>query len=122
MSQYGNKIHIYSLIDFSLQYCIYLGQSELKLINVSFSIKSRFTALLIINNNSLRINIFDLKNLNENDHLCQCDDHNDEEVVRLDGNQLTRQGSVFGSFFSKLSKVRTCLILLKYLIFLVNIS
>ena len=106
-SKYGNKIHIYSLEDFQLKFCLFLTNHELKIMNACFNNKSKFVATLTYNGTGLNLNLFDLKNSDTEDHLCQCDDHDDSEVKHISSlNDVHKTYSFFGNFVSKLSVVK----------------
>jgi hypothetical protein len=97
-SKYGNKIHIYTLADFQLRFCIYLGKNELDIINSRFDKKSKF---LMILSGDLLIKMFNLKH-SVDDYICECDEHDDDSIV-LKGK--TANSSFFGGILNKLSTV-----------------
>jgi hypothetical protein len=101
VSKLGNKQHIYSLLDFELKHCIFLGNNGLRLMNITFNKKSKLLAMLPTD---LNLSIFNLKQ-HENT-LCECDDFDDEEVIinEEETQPVTKKESFFGSFFSKISK------------------
>ena len=77
-SSCGNKIHLYSLKDFSLMYCLFLGNFAYELGNFSVDKKNKF---LMLSTNNKYIKMFKLKDLKENNEdICSCDDHDDDEV------------------------------------------
>ncbi len=104
-SKYGNKLHIYSLDDFQLKFCFFLINAELNILNVSMSIKNRFLFFLSFNGKDLNLNALDLKNSDSEDHLCQCDEYDDENVKKMDSSKQNHSYSFFGGIFNKLSDV-----------------
>src|SRR5690242_15565628 len=111
-SKLGNKIHIYSLEDFQLKFCLFLTSSELIITNACFNDKSRFFSILSYNGEDLNLNLFDLKHCDSEDHLCQCDDHDDEEVKLISSlHEVQKTNSFFGSIVNKISSV---MIIFKY--------
>jgi hypothetical protein len=82
-SKLGNKIHIYSLEDFQLKYCLFLCSHELKVTNACFNFKSKLFATLSYDGTDLNLNLFNLKILSSEDHLCQCDDHDDGNIKKI---------------------------------------
>lgn len=104
VSKFGNKIHIYSLDDFQLKFCLFLTSSEQKVLNSAFNQKSRFFTMLSYNGEELNLSIFDLKHSSREDQLCQCSDYDDEEI-NLISSVKENQHSLFGNFMHKLSNV-----------------
>ena len=97
-SKYGNKIHIYSLEDFQLKYCLFLANHELKITNLCFNNKSKLFSILSYDGTDLNLNLFNLKLSSSEDHLCQCDDH-DDDVIKKIAHQEEVHHSNFSSFF-----------------------
>jgi hypothetical protein len=109
-SKYGNKLHIYSLEDFQLKFCFFLINAELNILNVSLSIKNRFLFFVSFNGKDLNLNALDLKNSDSEDHLCKCDDHDDENVRKILSSKQAQSSSFFGGLFNKISDVKFILI------------
>lgn len=91
-SSCGNKIHLYSVKDFSLMYCLFLGNFAYELGNFSFDNKYKF---FMCSTNNKYIKLFklkDIKDTNNGDNICSCEEHDDEEV---DKNPRKRSLSFF---------------------------
>jgi hypothetical protein len=104
VSRYGNKIHIYSLNDFHLKFCLFLTLAEHKIFNLNFDSKSRFISMLSFDGLDLNLNLFDLKHSKSDNQLCQCDDYDDSQVKLISGEKKERN-SFFGSLVNKISNV-----------------
>jgi len=103
ISRYGNKIHIYSLEDFKLKFCLFLTIAEHKILNLTFNNKSRFLSTLSFDGEDLVLNIYDVKNTNS--ELCECDDHLDSQIKLISNSGKKDSGSFFGRFVSKITNV-----------------
>lgn len=97
-SKLGNKIHIYSLEDFQLKYCLFLCSHELKITNSCFNFKSKMFACINYDGTDLNLDLFNLKILNSEDHLCQCDDHDDDQIKKIK-DILTEKNKGVTSYF-----------------------
>jgi len=106
-SKYGNKLHIYSLEDFNLKFCIYLLDHEQIILNTCINPKSRFISTLSYDGTDIHVNLYDLKKINSEDRLCQCDDHDDSKIKLISVLPETKHHyySYFGSFVSKLANI-----------------
>jgi hypothetical protein len=110
VSKYGNKLHIYSLIDFHLKYCLLLSMDEHKIFNLNFNYKNRFVSILSFDGKDLILNLYDLKNSDDEVELCQCDDCDDSDINLISSE---RAHSLFGKLVSKISHVKYLLIFIK---------
>jgi hypothetical protein len=92
----GNKIHIYHTIDNELLYCIYMGNHKLKVSNFSFDIKEKFMVCLC---DMDEIDIFKLKNIDNDKYKCTCNNHPDEKIKIKRKNS---SNSFLGGYFNRL--------------------
>ncbi len=104
VSKFGNKLHIYSLNDFQLKYCMFLTNSEHKIFNLSFDKKSKLVSMLSFDGEDMILSIQDLKNSAAENQFCECDDH-DDKGVKLISSQKKEASTFFGSLVSKITNV-----------------
>jgi hypothetical protein len=102
ISRHGNKMHIYSLNQYELKYCIYHGSDLFSFKNVIFDrIKSKYLCMICEQTGNLYL--INLKKCDEYT-VCQCDEY--EELPESEAEEST-----FSSFFKivkvVLNKVRT---------------
>lgn len=64
-----NKIHIYSLVDFQLKFCLDSEFQQQKIINISISKKNKFFSILYNDYNLDIYNLTSEKKVNQN---CKC--------------------------------------------------
>ena len=94
-NEYGNKIHIYSLLDMTLKHCLFLGYFQYKLTNVCVDPKEKF---LLLCTNSKYVKVFSLKDSAQNcKGKCGCAERSDGDVV-----QQHHKQSVFAFYMKKL--------------------
>lgn len=72
---YGNKVHLYSIKDWTLKYCFFLGYYSYELANLSFDLKEKY---FMLSTNNKYIKIFKLKNSTETH--CKCNSYKDEKI------------------------------------------
>jgi hypothetical protein len=95
----ANKIHIYSLNDFDLKYCLDSSHPFNKILNISISKKNKFFSVLYEDYNLEIYNLLEEKRINSN---CECLNSLMEEKVDL------KKSSFFSKKFlnSTLEKVK----------------
>lgn len=72
---YGNKVHLYSIRDWSLKYCFFLGYYSYVLSNISIDKTEKY---FMLSTNNKYIKMFKLKN--STDTKCKCNLHKDEDI------------------------------------------
>ena len=96
VSNEGNKVHAYSLIDFELKHCLFRGNSLTKTLNISFSKKGKFMAMI---SSRETLHIFSLEKDHE-DQKCLCDNESENSEFETEDSK-----SGFFGFFSKIKVI-----------------
>ena len=76
----NNKIHIYSLIDFQLKFCLDSEFQQHKIINISISKKTKFFSIMYNDND---IEIYKLTDENKVNQICKCINHIIDENEKI---------------------------------------
>ena len=79
-NEYGNKIHIYSLLDMTLKHCLFLGYFQYTLTNVCVDVKEKF---ILLCTNSKYIKVFNLKTSTAlYKGKCGCAERSDGDIMQ----------------------------------------
>ena len=78
VSIFGNKMHIYNILNNSLSYCIYLGPNIFAIEKIFFSEKKSNYFFVLKNEN--KFNIYKLPNNQEIIKKCVCDKYDDSNI------------------------------------------
>ena len=76
VSQYENKLHVYSTFDNILLYCVFLGQMMMTISNIFIDSKIKF---LIFELDNDEVHLYKLKG-NKEKFSCGCKEHSDTEI------------------------------------------
>jgi hypothetical protein len=95
-----NKIHIYSLIDFQLKFCLDSEFQENSILNISISKKTKFFSILY---NDYDMEIYKLTDEKKVNQLCKC---MNAIITDESGNKIKRAGFLNRTFSS--IKVFSC--------------
>ena len=79
-NEYGNKIHIYSLLDMTLKHCLFLGYFQYTLTNVCVDVKEKF---MLLCTNSKYVKVFNLKTTAQlYKAKCGCAERSDGDIMQ----------------------------------------
>jgi hypothetical protein len=96
-SRFENKIHIYTIEDNALIYCIYLGKQKMSLGSFIWDVKMKFFGFLIDNE---ELYIYKVKGKNVHEYvICKCEEHNDKEVKQR---RKSSNNSFLGGYFQRM--------------------
>ncbi len=85
---------------------MFLSENENRIHQCSFDYHSRFFAIISYDGHCFDLNLYDLKMTQVEDSICECEDHDDENV-RLIVNE--QNSSFIGSIFKRITQVFTLL-------------
>lgn len=119
VGDYNNKIHLYSLYDYGLKYCLESAHPMSRITNISISKKNKFFSLLYDDYNLEIYNLIEEKKINSN---CECVnqliehkyDQNNNNKNNTSGINKYISGQFFKNTFSKFKVIRDFLIKLNY--------
>lgn len=95
VSQYENKLHVYSTFDNILLYCVFLGQMMMTISNIFIDNKIKFLMFELDND---EVHIYKLKG-NKEKFACGCKEHSDTEIRKR---RKDSKNSFFGGFITKM--------------------
>ena len=95
VSQYENKLHVYSTFDNILLYCVFLGQMMMTISNIFIDSKIKF---LIFELDNDEVHLYKLKG-NEAKFACGCKEHSDTEIRKR---RKDSKNSFFGGLITKM--------------------
>ena len=91
ISKGGSNIHVYSLTQYQLLYCLWRGNVEEDILDIAFSKKNQFICLV---NSKNTVHIYALDPSDQNIIICKCHEVDDSE-------KTDKHGSLFNSVLFK---------------------